>query len=117
MMNRKKLLAGILTATMVMGSSMAVFAAAPYTPAGDYGDVSEASGATGSGEGTGSVDVVDKTDVFCVNLPTDAGSIFSYVLDPKGVIKSTDADKYGEEVDTVPVQIIGAVMRSMVKEL
>jgi len=76
MKNYKKILAAGLAVSMVMGSSVAVFAA------------------EGSGTGSGSLDVVEKSDVFKVELPTDAGTKFNYILDPTGVINETDAEKY-----------------------
>ena len=71
-----KVLAAVLAATMVMGSGVV------------------ASAAEGSGEGSGSLDVVEATDVFSVVLPTDAGTQFDYILDPTGIIAQTDAAKY-----------------------
>ena len=62
----RKVLAAVLAATMVMGSGVV------------------ASAAEGSGEGSGSLDVVEATDVFSVVLPTDAGTQFDYILDPTG---------------------------------
>lgn len=76
-MNYKKVLAVGLTASMVMGSSVAAFAA------------------EGGGTGSGSLDVVEQSDVFDVVLPTDSGTTFNYILDPTGVIKATNAEKYG----------------------
>lgn len=61
---------------MVMGSSVVAFAA------------------EGTGTGSGSLDVVEKSDVFQVELPTVSGTTFNYILDPTGVIKETDAAKY-----------------------
>lgn len=76
-MNYKKILAVGLAASMVMGSSVVAFAA------------------EGTGTGSGSLDVVEKSDVFQVQLPTDSGTTFNYILDPTGVIKATEAEKYG----------------------
>lgn len=75
-MNYKRILAVGLAASMVMGSSVVAFAA------------------EGTGTGSGSLDVVEKSDVFQVELPTDSGTSFNYILDPTGVIKETDAAKY-----------------------
>lgn len=77
MRNYKKILAAGLAVSMVMGSSVVAFAA------------------EGSGSGSGSLDVVEKSDVFDVVLPTDSGTTFDYILDPTGVIKATEAEKYG----------------------
>lgn len=76
-MNYKRILAAGLAVSMVMGSSVVAFAA------------------EGTGSGTGSLDVVEKSDVFQVELPTDSGTTFNYILDPTGVIKATSAEKYG----------------------
>lgn len=75
-MNYKRILAVGLAASMVMGSSVVAF------------------GAEGTGTGSGSLDVVEKSDVFQVELPTDSGTTFNYILDPTGVIKETNAAKY-----------------------
>ncbi len=37
---------------------------------------------------------MEKSDVFQVELPTDSGTTFNYILDPTGVIKETNAAKY-----------------------
>lgn len=63
-MNYKRILAVGLAASMVMGSSVVAFAA------------------EGTGTGSGSLDVVEKSDVFQVQLPTDSGTMFNYILDP-----------------------------------
>jgi len=72
-MKNKKVMALILAATMVVGSSMTVFAA-------------DANGA--ESEGT-SFEHVDK-DVIDVTLPTDTAvaNVFDYYIDPEGAIKS-----------------------------
>ena len=72
----RKVLAAILAGTMVLGSGVV------------------ANAAEGSGEGSGSLDVVEATDVFNVVLPTDSGNQFDYILDPTGIIAETDAAKY-----------------------
>lgn len=73
----RKVLAAILAGTMVLGSGVV------------------ANAAEGSGEGTGSVDVVEAEDIFSVVLPTSAGKQFNYILDPTGVIAKTNFEKYG----------------------
>lgn len=80
MKNYKRFLAVSLAATMVMGSSVTVFAA-------DEG---------GSTSGSGSLDIVEATDIFQVELPTvpENDTTFNYILDPTGVIAETDAAKY-----------------------
>ena len=72
----RKVLAAILAGTMVLGSGVV------------------ANAAEGSGEGSGSLDVVEASDVFNVILPTDSGDQFDYILDPTGIIAETDAAKY-----------------------
>ena len=70
-MKRKQIVAMALSMSMAAGSSMMAFAA----------DLN------GADEGTGEVQYVEKSDVFNVVLPTDAGSTFDYLLDPEGLIK------------------------------
>lgn len=79
-MKYKKILAGILATTMVAGSSFTVFA-----------------DQSGSTSGVGSLDIVEKSKVFKVVLPTvpEGGDTrFDYILDPTSVITKTDAAKY-----------------------
>ena len=76
-MNYKKFLAIGLAASMAMGSSVVAFAN------------------EGAGTGSGTLDVVQNSDVFDVVLPTSSGTTFDYILDPTGVIKATSAQKYG----------------------
>ena len=69
-MNFKKVMAGTLAATMIVGSSMMAFAADQ----------------TGSASGTGtSVGHVDK-EVLTVTLPTNTDNVFNYWVDPERVI-------------------------------
>lgn len=71
MMKLRKLMAGTLAATMVLGSSMMVFAEDANT---------------GSATGTGtSVGHVDK-EVLTVTLPTNTDNVFNYWVDPERVI-------------------------------
>lgn len=82
----KKLLAVVLAATMVLGSSAMVFAK-------DMED-----GQTGSG----STEFVAKGDVFDVVFPTiaDDSTMFDYVVDPNGLIAATGGDKYaGKKIE------------------
>ena len=72
----RKVLAAVLAGTMVLGSGVV------------------ANAAEGSGEGSGSLDVVEATDVFNWHMPTDSGNQFDYILDPTGIIAETDAAKY-----------------------
>lgn len=80
-MKLKKILVAALAVTMIMGSSSMAFAAEQK----------------GQGEGSGDLDVVKDTDVFSVVVPTDAGTTFDYIVDPLGVIQSTNAEKYGNK--------------------
>ena len=75
----KKILAGVLATSMVMGSSVVVLA--------DEGRT------TGSGKVEGSTS--DK--VFRVELPTIAENddTFNYIIDPLGLIEEAGADRYG----------------------
>lgn len=77
-MSRKyrSILASILTAAIILGSTTAVNAA------------------QGSGQGNGSLDIVKYPDVFQVVLPTNVGSRFNYILDPTGILATNGADKY-----------------------
>ena len=70
-MKSRKLMAGILTVTMLAGSSMTIFA-------------EDANSATGSGT---SFDHVDK-EITKVTLPTQAevANIFDYYVDPERAI-------------------------------
>lgn len=80
-MNYKKFLACVLAGSMVVGSSFAVFA----------------ENQSGSTSGSGSLDIVEKSDVFSVVLPLipeSGDTTFNYILDPTGVIKATQAEKY-----------------------
>lgn len=77
----KRLLAGLLSGTMVLGMSVTAFAA------------DETSGTT---DGTGKFEGhVDKS-VLSVNLPTipDGSTPFAYTIDPEGLIAATQASKY-----------------------
>lgn len=79
----KKVLAGTLVTTMVLGMSMTTFA--------------QTGVATGSGGGTGTGTFeghVDK-DVVAVTLPTDNNTTtFAYKMDPEGLIAATNNAKY-----------------------
>lgn len=80
----KRMLAGMLTATLVLGMSITSFA--------QTGD------ATGNGTGTGSGEFeghVDK-DVVAVTLPTSTTTTFAYKMDPEGLIAATNNGKYSD---------------------
>lgn len=74
----KKVLAGMLATTMVLGMSVTAFAAT--------GD--ETGNGTGTGTGTfeGHVD----KDVISITLPTADATTFSYIMDPEGLIAATE---------------------------
>ncbi len=78
----KKLLAGMLAATMVLGMGTTAFA-----------QTGTATG-NGSGNGTGSFEGHVDKDVVAVTLPTADASTFSYKMDPEGLIAATNKDKY-----------------------
>lgn len=80
-MKLKKILVAALAVTMIMGSSSMAFAAEQK----------------GQGEGSGDLDIVKNSDVFSVVIPTDSGTTFDYIVDPLGVIKDTNAEKYGNK--------------------
>jgi hypothetical protein len=84
----KKLLAGILAATMVIGSSSAVFAS-------DYQDASKSSETTGV-----SVieDKVEENKVH-ITLPTASAKMYDYVADPNDYINKTNGLGFGANVD------------------
>lgn len=69
-MKLRKLMAGTLAATMVLGSSMMVFAE------------DQTGSATGAGTSVGHVD----KEVLTVTLPTNTDNVFNYWVDPERVI-------------------------------
>lgn len=77
-MKGKQILALTLSAAMVVGSSLTVFA----------------EDQKGSDQGTGEIQYVETGDVFNVVLPTDAGTTFDYLLDPDGLIAKTGGSRY-----------------------
>ncbi len=92
-MKLRRLMAGTLAATMVLGSSMMVFAADPQTGS-----------ATGTGESIGHVD----KEVLTVTLPTEDAALnqtFAYKVDPERVIdlagKLTDDTAVTKNADGV----------------
>lgn len=82
MKNSKRFLAMGLAATMVLGSSLAVFA-----------DDSTSGGSTGAGSTEGHVD----EHVISVTLPTvaDGETPFNYTVDPERLVDATDGTRYG----------------------
>ncbi len=83
-MSKKKVMALLLAVTMVMGSSITVFAAE-----GDN---------TGSTQGAGTSEGHVDKEVLNVILPTIASGTtpFAYTMDPERLIQGTDASKYAE---------------------
>ena len=79
MKNYRKILAGVLATSMVLGNSAVVFA--------DEG---------GSAKGSGKVEGQVKQEVFSVVLPTesDYAGVFDYTIDPMQLITSADSSKY-----------------------
>lgn len=84
MKNYKKILAGVLATSMVLGNSAVVFA--------DEG---------GQAKGSGKVEGQVKTEVFSVVLPTesDYAGAFDYIIDPMQLI-ANDAGNNGTKYDT-----------------
>ena len=77
-MKHYKLVAGVMTAVMVLGNSLVALAD------------------SGSTTGQGDLDIAQESAIFSVVLPTvpEDSSPFDYIVDPEGVIKITDAAKY-----------------------
>ena len=82
MKGMKKMMAVALAATMVMGSSITVFAEDPKT----------SGGSNGVGTSEGHVD----THIISVTLPTvpDGSTPFAYTMDPERLIQKTGGTKY-----------------------
>lgn len=81
-MNLRKLMAGTLAVTMVIGSSMTAFAA------------DQTGSATGTGDSVGHVD----KEVLTVTLPTNTDNVFDYHVDPERVIDLAGSLKDGTAV-------------------
>lgn len=86
MQNQKirKVLAGMLTTTMVLGMATTTFA-----------QTGSATG-TGTGTGTGSFEGHVDKEVVEVTLPTADAKTFSYKMDPEGLIAATNSAKYSD---------------------
>lgn len=80
MRNYRKILAGVLVTSMVLGSSTVAFAA----------------GESGQTKGSGKVEGQAKQEVFSVVLPTESDytGAFDYVLDPMQLIETAAGDKF-----------------------
>lgn len=91
MKKTKKVVAFALTASMVLGSSMTVFAS-------DTGSTTPVTTGTGNTSGTGTVEGHVNKEVLNVVLPTvqSGSSAFAYTMDPERLIQGTDAAKYAE---------------------
>lgn len=77
----KKIVAGILSATMLLGTSTMAFAETHLTSGGTNSNVSKVEGFV-------------ETDVFDVVLPTYDASTFSFTIDPQQLINKTNAQAY-----------------------
>lgn len=85
----KKVLAGMLAATMVLGMSMTAFASGT-------GDTPAKTGGT-SGEGSSEGHVEKEVqNVVLPTVPTGAGSLFAYKMDPERLIQETEGEKYAD---------------------
>lgn len=78
----KKLGAGVIAVSIVLSSSMLAFAEDP-APAGG-----------GTSGGSGSIEGIVKTDVYTADLPTESTAAYTYIADPQGLIRKTNAAKY-----------------------
>ncbi len=88
MRKMKKGMAVALTASMVLGSALTVFAS----------DVSDSTTGSGSTQGTGTTEGHVNKEVVNMVLPTiESGSTpFAYIMDPERLIQETDGNKYAE---------------------
>lgn len=85
----KKVLAGMLAATMVLGMSMTAFAS-------ETGDTpAKTGGASGEGSSEGHVEK-EVQNVVLPTVPTGAGSLFAYKMDPERLIQETEGEKYAD---------------------
>ncbi len=82
MVNFKKVLAVVLSTTMVIGGSITAFAE----------DAPTSGSADGAGASEGHVD----KEIVDVVLPTTTTTTFAYTMDPERLITATDAAKYAE---------------------
>lgn len=95
-MRKKRFLAVTLAASMILGNSVAAFAAYPLTP------VTDPDSASGNATGNVKMEGTVSDDVFSVELPTVAWSqsVFDFILDPQGLIEKTDGIKYDKDLNT-----------------
>lgn len=95
--NSKKLMALVLSASMIMGSSTVAFAAGTdddTTPAEGTETDTDTSSAEGTASGTGALEGTVETDVFSVVVPTESSTAFNFILDPEGLIAKTESAHY-----------------------
>lgn len=81
----KRLGTGVMAVSIVLSSAMVAFAEDP-APAG-----------TGTFGGTGGIEGIVKTDVYTADFPTDSNDAYNYIADPQGLIRKTNAAKYGDK--------------------
>lgn len=93
----KRGLAVALTATMVMGSGLTVFAAGEDAGSETTPSTNNSGGATGSGSSEGHVDQ-EKTNVVLPTVGADNkdSTTFEYTMDPERLIQGTSGKKYEE---------------------
>ncbi len=89
MKNYKKFVALSLTAVMVIGSTMTVFA----SETGDEGTDPAPTAGVGEGEGTYEGGEM-KYPTLSVTLPTIPEGTYDYIADPNGLIAATSGEKY-----------------------
>ncbi|MCI8666122.1 MAG: hypothetical protein HFG82_05590 [Dorea sp.] len=78
----KKMLAGMLTTTMVFGMGVTAFATDPPT--------------SGTIDGAGDFEGHVEKDIVAVTLPTATATTFAYKMDPEGLIEATEKAKYSD---------------------
>lgn len=91
-MRKKRFLSVVLTASMILGSSVSAFASSTIIPSQE----ATKAPATGSATGKAQVEGYLNTEIFKVEVPTVSvnKSIFNFVMDPQGLIASTNAARY-----------------------
>lgn len=94
-MRKKRFLTVVLSASMVMSSTVVAFGASTVGTA-PVSEVTTVSTADGSTSGNGTIEGYVDKNVFSVELPTTpvASSTFDFYLDPQGLIEATSGNKY-----------------------